>query len=158
MTPASFTFLHAADLHLGSPLGGLALKDPLFDALGGVRPMKQRAPSGVLAGVADLPVTLKRFEGESGGRAAQKHQPPAIIFPPNGTRLAAAFATDGSRRPLVLKIQGGSAPFSFLINGKPLPQRARTRQAQWTPDGPGYSSVTVIDARGQSDTVTAYVE
>ena len=28
MSPASFTFLHAADLHLGSPLGGLALKDP----------------------------------------------------------------------------------------------------------------------------------
>ena len=39
-----------------------------------------------------------------------------------------------------------------------LAKRARTREAQWLPDGAGFSSFTVIDANGQSDTVTAFVE
>ena len=48
--------------------------------------------------------------------------------------------------PLVLKLQGGRAPFRWLANGKPLPDVARGRTATWQPDGAGYSTLTVIDA------------
>lgn len=129
----------------------------LFEALGG-EGAKPPAPSeGAL--MAKLPPTLKRFESRFGAtRSTARLQPPAILFPPDGAKIERAIAADGAARPLILKFEGGQAPYSFLVNGRPIEVPRHARQASWKPKGSGYSSFTIVDARGQSDTVTAFIE
>ena len=74
-----------------------------------------------------------------------------------------ARASNSARRrptltPLVLKLQGGRAPFRWLANGKPLVEVARRRTATWQPDGAGYSTLTVIDSAGRAASVKVFVE
>ena len=82
---------------------------------------------------------------------------PQIIFPPDGARVELGAAT-ADATPLVLKLQGGRAPFRWLANGKPLVEVARRRTATWQPDGTGYSTLTVIDAAGRAASVKVFVE
>ncbi|RUU28290.1 penicillin-binding protein 1C, partial [Mesorhizobium sp. M6A.T.Ca.TU.002.02.2.1] len=66
--------------------------------------------------------------------------------------------TTAEASPLVLKLQGGRAPFRWLANGKPLVGIDRRRTATWQPDGAGYSTLTVIDAAGRAASVKVFVE
>ncbi|TIP57655.1 MAG: penicillin-binding protein 1C [Mesorhizobium sp.] len=119
---------------------------------------------GQPAGVArprrdDLPVTLARFGSGADGlvQATPTEPAPTIIFPPDGARVdLGATATEAT--PLVLKLQGGRAPFRWLANGKPLVGLDRRRTATWQPDGAGYSTLTVIDAAGRAASVKVFVE
>ncbi|WP_429091280.1 penicillin-binding protein 1C [Aminobacter sp. BE322] len=121
-----------------------------------------QAPAGALRlARADLPVTLERFS--SAGQlptvvtAAVTEPAPQIVFPPDGARVELG-ATSGGTSPLVLKLQGGRAPFRWLANGKPLDAVERRREATWQPDGAGYSTLTVIDAAGRAASVRVFVE
>jgi penicillin-binding protein 1C len=119
-----------------------------------------RAPAGALRQArADLPVTLREFTppGELPSVNSTPEPPPRIVFPPEGAHVDLASA-GGTATPLVLKLQGGRAPFRWLANGKPLPELARTRTTQWAPDGDGYSTLTVIDAVGRAASVSVYVQ
>src|SRR6266571_3080416 len=46
--------------------------------------------------------------------------------------------------PLALKIAGGAAPLTILVNGVPLGGQAG-RTLFWEPDGPGFVRLTVMD-------------
>ncbi|AWC23252.1 Penicillin-binding protein F [Aminobacter sp. MSH1] len=120
-----------------------------------------RPPAGTLRTArADLPVTLERFSTSSElptVAAAITEPAPQIVFPPDGARVELGAATDAAS-PLVLKLQGGRAPFRWLANGKPLAALARRREATWQPDGTGYSTLTVIDAAGRAASVRVIVE
>jgi penicillin-binding protein 1C len=119
-----------------------------------------RAPAGALRQKRDdLPFTLARFTSESGGLpvAAPSEPAPQIVFPPNGAHIELAVASNAAS-PLVLKLQGGRAPFRWLANGKPLSGIERRRTAAWQPDGTGFSTLTVIDAAGRAASVRVYVE
>ncbi len=117
-------------------------------------------PAGVLRPRReDLPVTLARFgtgnELQLGIGATEPA--PRIVFPPDGARVD--LGVSGSEAtPLVLKLQGGRAPFRWLANGKPLAGIDRRRTATWLPDGTGYSTLTVIDAAGRATSVKVFVE
>jgi penicillin-binding protein 1C len=79
------------------------------------------------------------------------------VFPPEGARVDLGVAS-GSASALVMKIQGGRAPFRWLANGKPLASVERRRTASWVPDGAGTSTLTVIDAAGRAASVSVFVE
>lgn len=117
-------------------------------------------PAGVLRPRReDLPVTLARFgtEAETQHGIAVTEPAPRIVFPPDGARVD--LGVSGSEAtPLVLKLQGGRAPFRWLANGKPLAGIDRRRTATWQPDGTGYSTLTVIDAAGRATSVKVFVE
>jgi penicillin-binding protein 1C len=119
----------------------------------------RRAPAGTFRSKReDLPVTMVRFApGEDGlsAKAAPSEPAPQIIFPPEGARVD---LTNSGGTPLVLKLQGGRAPFRWLANGKPLAEAQRMRVANWLPDGTGYSTLTVIDAAGRAASVKVFVE
>jgi penicillin-binding protein 1C len=122
-------------------------------------PMR-RAPAGaVRLARAELPVTLRRFTPprELRGPRVAVEPAPEIVFPPDGARveLAAGFERPA---PLVLKLQGGRAPFRWLANGRPLAELSRRRTNEWLPDGRGHSTLTVIDAAGRAASVRVYVE
>jgi penicillin-binding protein 1C len=104
-------------------------------------PLQRFRPAGVLAGVAD------------GGEP-----PPRILFPPNGARLELTAGADGDADPVALKITGGAAPLTVLINGIPLDAASPVRTRFFKPDGPGFARLTVMDARGKVDSVTVRLQ
>lgn len=145
-------------------LSGYATAAPiLFDAFAragfGVAALP-RAPEGAQRTArASLPVTLKRFSSrlEAPDDAQVAEPAPQIVFPPEGARVELGASRAGAA-PLALKLQGGRAPFRWLANGRPLDGLTRRRTASWTPDGAGFSTLTVIDAAGRATSVKVFVE
>ena len=121
------------------------------------RRAKPLPPKTVISGAENLPKTLRHF-GPVTAAKAQPARAPHIMFPPEGAKLARAEADDGSLRPVMLKFEGGFAPYRVLVNGAPMAKQFRTRTIGVEPGGAGYASLTVIDARGQAATVNVFVE
>ncbi len=144
-------------------LTGITAAAPiLFEAFSkagfGSAPLPAR-PSGAQAlARADLPPSLRRFSGDvaAASTTAPAEPPPAIVYPPTGARVA--LADGAALQPLVLKLQGGRAPFRWLANGRPLADISRRRTRQWQPDGRGAATLTVIDAAGRAASVNLFVE
>jgi penicillin-binding protein 1C len=90
--------------------------------------------------------------------ASTREAAPQIVYPPEGAHVDLGVKTGGPLDALALKLQGGRAPFRWLANGKPLAEMSRKRVNQWTPDGGGYSTLTVIDAVGRAATVRVFVD
>jgi penicillin-binding protein 1C len=142
----------------GSPVPGLvgrAVAAPiLFDAFaraGFTLAPPPHAPEGVLVSSnAKLPPPLRRF---SPG-LVQADTAPRIMFPPNGARLELGHRDE----PLALKIAGGRAPITILVNGQPVGEPGGRRTVFFRPDGPGFARLTVMDARGAADTVTVRLQ
>ncbi len=147
----------------GAPVPGLigrATAAPiLFDAFarsGHAPAALPRAPKGaVLAPTDKLPPPLQRFA--PGGSLTGLSEPPRIMFPPDGARLE--LSGGETPDPLALKIAGGRGPLTVMVNGVPLPAQAGGRRTYFfTPDGPGFARLTVMDARGASDSVTVRLQ
>jgi penicillin-binding protein 1C len=143
----------------GAPVPGLvgrtAAAPILFDAfarLGSLPAALPKAPKGVIAAANNrLPLPLQRFR--PGSLVSDNANPaPRITFPPNGARLAA----EGS--DMALKISGGVQPLTLLVNGVPRPTQAGQRTLFFTPDGPGFARLTIMDARGVADSVVVRIE
>jgi penicillin-binding protein 1C len=119
-----------------------------------------RPPSGaVRIAQTQLPISQRRFAINPSGLLATSGREPApqIVYPPEGAHVDLG-AKGGDLSPLMLKLQGGRAPFRWLANGKPLPDISRRRTNQWMPDGGGYSKLTVIDAMGRAASVGVFVD
>lgn len=118
-------------------------------------PMPSRPPGTILMSRSELPFALRRFhrDGTTGGFADRG---PEIVFPPKGARVELSRA--GVLDPLVVKLEGGTAPYRWIANGEPLPKTTRRRHMAWLPDGPGASNLTVIDADGRAASVNVFIE
>ena len=68
-----------------------------------------------------LPPPLQHFSAD--GDASAAAEPPRIMFPPDGARLE--LAKGASPEPVALKITGGAAPLTVMVNGVPLPRARR---------------------------------
>jgi len=78
------------------------------------------------------------------------------MFPPDGARLE--LASGGQVDPVALKIAGGHAPLTVMVNGIPLAASASRGTLFFHPDGPGFVRLTVMDARGAVDSVTVRLQ
>jgi penicillin-binding protein 1C len=143
----------------GMPVPGLvgraAAAPILFDAFarsGKLPAALPAAPRGTLiAANAKLPPPLQRFRPSL---ASGDGGPPLrIMFPPDGARLELAAGEGGGVDPVALKISGGAAPLTVLVNGIPLGAASTRRTVFFTPDGPGFVRLTVMDAKGSADSV-----
>ena len=147
----------------GAPVPGLigrnAAAPILFDAFARLPTPPAalpRAPTGaIMTTSAKLPPPLKHFAaseriGEGGGPGLH------ILFPPDGARIE---LTAGNARPapVPLKLAGGIAPLTVLVNGNPAPTQVR-QNLFFQPQGPGFARVTVIDASGAVDSVRIRLE
>ena len=74
-------------------------------------------------------------------RVAPDPDPLRLLFPPVGAVIAGAG-------PVVLRAMGGARPLIFLVDGAPIVSLAPLRDTEWTPPGPGFYRVTVLDAGG----------
>ena len=146
---------HVIGLWLGRPDGapspgilGLETAAPvLFEAFARVKPVPEPLPPAPPTALrlphAELPAPLQRYRPRSAPVAPANA--PAIAFPPHGATLA--WQTGDA---LALKVGGGAPPFRWLIDGAPLTADPYARQVAMTPDGPGFVSIAVIDARGKA--------
>ncbi len=119
-----------------------------------------RPPAGALRiAQTDLPISQRRFAVNANGLlvTSGREPSPQIVYPPEGAHVDLG-AKAGDLTPLMLKLQGGRAPFRWLANGKPLPDLSRRRTQSWMPDGGGYSKLTVIDSMGRAASVGVFVD
>ena len=78
------------------------------------------------------------------------------MFPPAGARIE--WAGNQANEPVALKIAGGHAPLTVMVNGVPLTADSTRRTLFFQPDGPGFVRLTVMDARGAADSVMVRVQ
>lgn len=143
--------------------GRLVAAPILFDAfarLGGAREFPAPPANILIARNAALPPPLRRLNASrrqgGAGSAALK-----IIYPPDGAEVdlgmrRGAGATGEAR--LALKAEGGEPPLTWIVNGSPLGAPEPRRQSSWTPDGAGFARVSVMDAKGATDSVLVRLE
>ena len=79
----------------------------------------------------------------------------AIAFPPDGARIDLS----GSGGPaLTLKVNGGVAPYTWLVDGVPILSDGLRRDNFWDSPGPGFARLSVIDAAGKTATARIRIE
>ncbi len=144
----------------GAPVPGLvgrvAAAPILFDAFARTgtlpAPLPSAPPGTLLAATGKLPPPQQRFR--PGRLPGQDTGPPLrIMFPPDGARLELDNDPDGKPDPIALKISGGAGPLTVLVNGMPLPAEPGRRTLFFEPEGPGFVRLTVMDAKGATDSV-----
>jgi penicillin-binding protein 1C len=142
---------HVVTIWMGRPDGtpvpgafGADVAAPvLFEAFSRLKPaldpLPVPPPGALLVSNAALPAPLRAFRP----RGADGTERPALAFPPDG----ALIETGGL--PLVVKIAGGTPPFTLLANGAPV-LVATSARAPALPLLPGYVTLSVIDAAGRA--------
>lgn len=113
-------------------------------------------PLGALMASYDqLPSHLQWFAGERPDTFKTKK--PKICFPVDGSTLD---LTEGGSElsNLALKSYGGTPPFYWLINGRPLGPPTTDFITTYTPQGSGKAQITLIDSSGKRDSVAVWLE
>ncbi len=168
---AGFDRRHTIAVWIGRPDGasvpgliGRQVAAPiLFDVFArlGAEPEAIPAPPNVLfATSATLPPPLRHLRRDVAKTvAATASAPLRIAYPPDGARVDLGFLGQAeAASPLALKATGGVPPLTWLVNGAPVTGPQLRRQALWVPDGAGFARVSVIDARGMTDSVSVRLE
>lgn len=154
---------HVIGVWLGRPDGtpvpgafGGDLAAPLlfeaFDRVAPVRtPLPVPPPETLIAATGALPAPLRRFRSRN---AAYDRAPdrPVVIFPPDG----ATMRDGGDGIPL--KLRAGVLPLTVLINGAPVLTGLHSREAILDLSDPGFSRISVIDAKGHGVQVEILLE
>jgi penicillin-binding protein 1C len=159
---------HVVGVWVGRPdgapvagLSGIAVAAPLlfeaFDRLGPRRmPLKPPPPGTIATTTAALPAPLRRFRHPD-SEVVERGGGPEIAYPVNGVAVDLGIAA-GDPGPLVIKVRNGAPPFTFFANDVPFAHRPFARSETWQPDGPGFVTLSVVDAKGRSDRITVFVE
>lgn len=114
----------------GTPIPGLTGRDAALPMLAQLFALLPEAP---LERAPSRPDALV---------AALGSDPLRLIFPPPGAVLAEGAGA------VVLRVAGGRRPLTFLVDGAPLARDAARRELGWTPPGPGFYRIAVMDAEG----------
>jgi penicillin-binding protein 1C len=147
---------HVIGVWLGRPdgtpvpgaFGGDVAAPVLFQAFGRLKPEFEPLPpppaDTLIVGASDLPAPLQRFRSRNAVFDAAGSGP-RLVFPPDGAQLPAR------EDPVFVKLRGGVLPLTVLADGAPVATNVRVREFEIPNPGPGYSTLVVVDADGQSD-------
>ena len=134
-----FDAAHVAGVWVGRPDGtplpgatGRNLALPLLARVMELLPPAPRPEPSSVPRAEALPVASARRGPEDALR---------LLFPPPGAVLS-------GESPVVLRVMGGRRPLTFLVDGATLPADPARREAAWTPAGPGFYRLVVLDAEG----------
>jgi penicillin-binding protein 1C len=131
-----FDARHVVGVWIGRPDG-----TPLPGATGRALALPMLARVIELLRAAPRPAPPPERGPQSAPSAAARTDALRLLFPPPDAVLSA----DG---PVVLRAMGGRRPLSFLVDGAPLAASPARREVAWTPPGPGFYRLTVLDADG----------
>jgi penicillin-binding protein 1C len=112
-----------------------------FARLGGTVALPP-APPGVqmVAATAGLPEHLRQF----GVRSPVVDDTPRLTFPPDGAALEPL--TGG----IPARVERGQPPFTWFANGSPVALGTYDRETRLALDGPGFVTLSVVDALGRA--------
>lgn len=135
----------------GTPVPGVFGADlaapVLFQAFSRLKPaldpQPPAPPATLLVANAQLPQPLQRFRSRSAAFEPAENAP-AVAFPPDGAEVE--LLPEG----LLVRVRGGTAPFTWLADGTPLAIALSAREAILPLPGTGFVTLSVIDAKGQS--------
>lgn len=134
----------------------------LFDAfarIGAQRKQVQRPANAIVARSSELPPPLRHLRKDAPKTlGAARTAELKIAFPPQGARIDLGLRNGAGEAMLALKVQGGVAPYRWIVNGAPAGDPQLRREAQWKPDGAGFARVSIIDAKGATDSVLVRIE
>ncbi|CAN7455982.1 penicillin-binding protein 1C [Bosea sp. LjRoot90] len=134
----------------------------LFDAFAriGLDPRPFVQPPGTIAATsATLPPPLRHLRQDVPKTVAALATPGLkLAFPPEGARIDLAASTVDGTAQLNLKVAGGVAPFTWLVDGAPVIAAVKRREASWQPPGKGFMRISVIDAAGASESVSVRLQ
>lgn len=140
----------------GTPVPGLVgataaapLLFEVFARLGSRPEPLPPAPPGTLmvASNAELPAPLQRF----GARRAEADDAPQLTFPPDGAALVPLAGGIPAR------VERGRAPFAWFVDGAPLAVQSFERELRLAVEGPGFVTLSVVDAEGRAARVRVEV-
>ena len=127
--------------------GGDLAVPVLFEAFAMLKPALDRLPppppSTLLVSHAQLPQPLKRFRPRDAA-FAEADDAPKLAFPPDGARIETASFQ------LAVKVRDGVPPFTWLADGLPVITKSHDRSNLLDMPGPGFITLSVIDAQGRS--------
>ncbi|MHA1517436.1 MAG: penicillin-binding protein 1C, partial [Alphaproteobacteria bacterium] len=128
---AGFDGRHTVAVWVGRPDGGPSpgmtgrlaaapILSEVFARLGTHRTPLPPAPRGaMIVATADLPPPLRDFGGPVGINRQTSDPAVRIAFPPDGSRVAFAQTTVGLSETIALKVEGGTLPLTWFVNGAP---------------------------------------
>ncbi|MDP2740426.1 MAG: penicillin-binding protein 1C, partial [Pseudorhodobacter sp.] len=129
--------------------GGDLAAPILFELIGRAKPapdpLPPPPPATLLLPTERLPQPLQRFRPRDAVFTASNAEAPELVFPPDG----AVVEVPGGA--LAVKLRGGTPPFTWLANGTPIALAIRPRETTLPMPGPGFVTLSVIDAKGNSD-------
>ncbi|MFZ5964375.1 penicillin-binding protein 1C [Thalassococcus sp. BH17M4-6] len=144
---------HVAGIWMGRPdgtpvpgaFGGELAAPLLFEVLGQVRHTPLPAPPAdtLMVSHAHLPQALKRFRGP--GDTSQ--QALRLTFPPDRARLTAG-------QGVPIKLRDGTPPYTVLANGAVIAANQHRPAFTLPLSEPGFSTLSVIDAKGRAARVS----
>uniref|UniRef100_Q07N24 peptidoglycan glycosyltransferase n=1 Tax=Rhodopseudomonas palustris (strain BisA53) TaxID=316055 RepID=Q07N24_RHOP5 len=148
----------------GAPVPGLvgrsAAAPILFDAFartGKLPAALPKAPRGTLmASNAKLPLPLRRFRPAGELLRPGDAHALRIQYPLHGSRIDGAADSAGPSFPV--KVAGGVAPMTVMVNGVTVGEIDGRRQRLVNQPGPGFVRLTVLDAVGAADTVVVRIQ
>jgi penicillin-binding protein 1C len=118
----------------------------LFRVMGRIKPELAPLPpppgATLLLSNAQLPQPLQKFRSRSAAFVVA--DAPAVDFPPDGAQVE--LLPEG----LLVRVRGGTAPFTWLVDGLPMAQGQRERATILSMPGKGFITLSVIDAEGRS--------
>jgi penicillin-binding protein 1C len=106
-------------------------------------PQPAPPPATLMVPTAALPAPLQRFRPR-GAAFAPTADAPAVDFPPDGAEVE--LLPEG----LMVRVRGGTAPFTWLADGAPVAIALPSREAVLPAPGTGFVTLSVIDAEGRS--------
>ncbi len=134
----------------------------LFDAFAraGIDPHPfPQPPNAIVATSSTLPPPLRHLRQDVPKTVAAINTPALkLAFPPDGAKVDLSGSSSDGNAPLTLKVIGGAPPFTWLVNGAPVTGPVARRTADWTPDGAGFARISVVDAKGASDSVAVRLQ
>lgn len=119
-------------------------------------PLRDAPPGTIFASNSELPLPLRRFRHPD-EQKVKRDAAPQIAYPTDGVDVDLGLAS-GNEAPLIVKVRNGVPPFTFFANGAPFGRSAFARQNSWRPDGPGFVTLSVVDAEGRSDSVKVFLD
>ncbi|MCA3633999.1 MAG: hypothetical protein INF16_14580 [Methylobacterium sp.] len=134
----------------------------LFEAFqrAGLQPgIPPRPPEAIVARTAALPPPLRHLRLDVAKTISAATKPALqIAYPPDGARLDSDSLRDGTEAALMVKLQGGSPPFTLLLNGVPASESQMRRSISLPAPGRGFAEIAVIDRLGETRRVSIRVE
>jgi len=112
--------------------------------------------NALIASTANLPPPLRHLRKDVPKTFASVLTAPLkIVYPPDGARveLGLTASEPADARALALKAQGGVPPLTWLVNGAPVGEPELRHESSWAADGAGFARISIIDAKGASDSV-----